>query len=119
MFQPSTSSTSGRPAVWGKKRKCTKPQWCHTFICLLKVDDCVVPTFVAKGKLAIAELGEKKVDFPPGKSCKVFIDSIESEFPKLKDGGGFEVVRADGKNLRLIPSPPGGYTVEYMRGILN
>ena len=115
-FQP---STSGRPEARAKRRKFAKPQWYHTFICLLRVNDCVVPTFVDKGKLAIAGLGEKKVSFPQGKGCKVFIDSIEGEFPKLKDGGGFEILRADGKDLRLIPPPPGGYTVEYMRGVLN
>ena len=83
------------------------------------VDDCAVPTFVDKGKLAIAGLGEKKVAFPAGKGCKIFIDCIENEFPKLKDGGGFEILRADGKDLRLIPPPPGGYTIQYLRGVLN
>ncbi|KAJ7386041.1 hypothetical protein OS493_012375 [Desmophyllum pertusum] len=41
------------------------------------------------------------------------------EFPKLKQGGSFEILRNNGRFLRVIPPPPGSYTVEYLRGTLN
>lgn len=88
-------------------------------MCLGKVDDQTVPSFVEKGTLAQAGLGERKIAFPAGKGCGVLVDTIEGEFPKLKQGGGFEVLRSDGKSLRVIPPPPGGYAVEYLRGTLN
>lgn len=121
-FQPQTSNAS-RNAVntgRGKQRKVEKPQWSHTFMCLGKVHDQTVPSsFVEKETLAIAGLGERKIAFPAGKGCRVLVDTIEREFPKLKQGGGFEVLRSDGKSLRVIPPPPGGYAVEYLRGTLN
>ena len=65
-----------------------------------------MPSFIA------GLVGENKIAFPAGKGCRVFIDTIKNEFHKLKDGGGIEILRVDGKNLRVVPSPPGGYTVE-------
>ena len=118
-FQPQVRVAASTIRSRGKRPKLEKPQWSHTFVCLGNVDDQTVPSFLGKGKLAIAGLGERKVSFPPGKGCKVLIDALEEEFPKLRQGGGFEILRCEGKSLRVIPPPPGGYTVDYLRGTLN
>ena len=37
----------------------------------------------------------------------MLIDALEEEFPKLGQGGGFEILRCEGKSLWVIPPPPG------------
>ena len=43
------------------------------------------------------------------------------EFPKLKAGGGFELlrIRPQSRELDLIPIPHGGYTVEYLKAVVQ
>ena len=41
-------------------------------------------------------------------------------FPKLRTGGGYEHLRTNKRNTRsldVISPPPGGYTVEYLKGV--
>ena len=42
-------------------------------------------------------------------------------FPKLKDAGGYELLRVGARNrcLEVIPIPPGGYTVEYLKDVVQ
>ena len=49
----------------------------------------------------------------------MLIDALKEEFPNLRQDGGFEFLRCERKYLGVVPSPPGGYTVEYLRGTLN
>ena len=49
-------------------------------------------------------------------------EEIISSFPRLKDGGGYELLRTKPENNRVlfvIPSPAGGYTVNYLKSIVN
>ena len=42
-------------------------------------------------------------------------------FPKLKDGGGYELLRTSDRSnreLEVIPSPPGNYTVCFLKLIV-
>ena len=44
------------------------------------------------------------------------------QFPKLKEGGGFELLRVPeggGKLLQVIASPESGYTVTYLRAVVH
>ncbi|XP_076849279.1 uncharacterized protein LOC143497276 isoform X2 [Brachyhypopomus gauderio] len=47
-----------------------------------------------------------------------FEAQLQNEFPKLKEGGGFELLRPYGatrsKNLEIIPCPAEGYTPKYL-----
>ena len=49
---------------------------------------------------------------------------IMAAFPKLKEGGGYELLRASDfggqrRELVLIPSPSEGYTVSYLKEVLR
>ncbi len=56
-----------------------------------------------------------------------FLEVAEAEeikwdkFPKLNNAGGFELLRVDGKQrcLEVIPIPPGGYTVDYLKDVIQ
>ena len=43
--------------------------------------------------------------------------TLEESYPKLKEGGGFEILRRgpSPSELTLIPPPPSGYTVKFLR----
>jgi len=51
-----------------------------------------------------------------------FYDHIVCAYPKLRSGGGFELLRSsDGnsKELAIIPPPPAGYTVSFLKSIMG
>lgn len=44
------------------------------------------------------------------------------DFPKLEEGGGFELLRAQeggGKLLNVIPVPQSGYSVNYLKKVVH
>jgi len=79
------------------------------------MDDEQVPSFSEKADLALSGLGEKKITFPAEEELTV---TVLREFPLLQEGGGFEILRSNGKFLKPLPSPLKGYTVEFLRGVL-
>lgn len=43
-------------------------------------------------------------------------------YPKLSDGGGFELLRVPdggGKQIDVIPIPEGGYDVPYLKAVIH
>lgn len=46
---------------------------------------------------------------------------LTDAFPKLKEGGGFELLRVieRGRMLEVIPVPPDGYTVPYLKDVVQ
>lgn len=76
-----------------------------------------VPTRAQKIALQNAGLGCRKVVF----QCKApSIDvstKLESVYPKLIQGGGFEILRSGSPSskLSLITPPAGGYSVPFLR----
>ena len=41
-------------------------------------------------------------------------------YPKLAGGGGYELLRQDAtRQLDVIPIPPGGYSVEYIKNVVH
>ena len=46
---------------------------------------------------------------------------ILEKFPKLKDAGGYELLRVGGRSrlLEVIPIPPGGYTIDYLKDVVQ
>jgi len=100
-----TSSTNK-----GKKRK-RSVTWTHTYICLAHPDDDTAPTSMERAALKLAGLGEKR--FPVDATCtsQEFYDEILIQFPKIRDGGGYELLRVSeggGRMLEVIPHPDGG-----------
>ena len=69
-----------------------KDTWTHNFVCLSKCVDENTPTCKEKLALAMAGLGEKKIVFRKnGKGCHIH-EKLLKTFPKLKDGGGYELL---------------------------
>ena len=81
--------------------------WTHKFFCLSETGDNKVPsTSLHKNDLILAGLGEKNItiddiDCTP----EEFKDAIMLEFPKLREGGGFELLKgaASTRKLEIIP----------------
>ena len=48
-------------------------------------------------------------------------EKLYDEFPQLSDCGGYEVLctNAGLRELMSIPTPPGGYTVAFLRNVLG
>ncbi len=75
-----------------------------------------------KAQLQMAGLGEKRFAIPVDYNSPQLHEHILCEFPKLRDGGGYEVLRGiegGGRELQEISIPPGGYTVEYLKAVVD
>ena len=72
-----------------------------------------------KLELQFAELGRKKIVFGSKDSALQVKTKLEEEFPKLKNRGGFEILRSGfspGKSLVLLRPPASvGYSVKFLR----
>ena len=107
-----------------KRRECDKgkgskrkkiPTWTHTFICLARCDQAHVPDADERMALQLADLGEKRITFLCDAESWEIYNELLFEFPKLKVGGGFEMLRVDcGKMLQVIACPKNGYSVPYL-----
>ena len=72
-----------------------------------------------------AGLGRRKLVCPnKNASHSEFQQFLETEFPRRKAGGGFELLRAAGggagrRKLQVIPPGPEGYNIPYTRGVVG
>ena len=96
--------------------------WKHNFICLANTYDDLVPSNIAKANLIRAGLGLKEITFSLNGDSSDFHEEILNAFPKLRDSGGYELLRtSDGhsKLLHVIPPLSGGYTAAYLKSIYH
>ena len=80
--------------------------WTHKFVCLSQTDEERVPTTpFARETLLLAGLGEKKIVIDC--STEEFHEVLLNCFPKLKSGGGFELLRClpSTRDFEIISSP--------------
>lgn len=101
------------PYKVGKKRKIAVPAaptpkrfaWAAKFVCLADTEAQHMPMTVAhKEVLVEAGLGEKKVDIPDIEcSPQDFQQLIINTFPKLRNAGGFELLRCIANSKVLEP----------------
>ena len=123
---PSTSYAAARnhsrppPAKKRKSFFLVKETRTHEFFCLASTAATCVPSRSDKISLQNAGLGRRKIVFSGRASALDVKENLESVFPKLKESGGFEILRrAQGTMLSLItprpPAPPGGYSVPFLR----
>ena len=114
-FRPSASSSGP------KKSFRPKETWTHTFICLCESDQLAVPSREEKVILKEAGLGEKKITFEKYGGYQQLQSSLLKEFPKLSEGGGFQLLRSSGarRSLDLIPIPTMGYRIPYLKDCLG
>lgn len=72
--------------------------------------------------LQLAGLGEKKVSLNVEADDWEIHEELQHRFPKLKDSGGFEILRISeggGKILQNIARPKNGYTIPYLRAVVH
>ena len=82
----------------------TATSWSHKFVCLhCSTADRVPTTQSEKLTLEEAGLGEKMVTIPDLDCSPATFQSVLVEaYPKLEDGGGFELLRCKPKSRDLI-----------------
>ena len=133
-FRPLSSGTALSTATaTGKKRakktaggfgfRTKRNQWTHKFCCLAEKDACRIPSVEDKLKLRAAGLGEREITLDRGWSASLLHEKLSETYPKLRDGGGYEFLRTDGRSttrLVVIPcSKTEGYSVQYLKDNLN
>ena len=130
MPSPLLSASLGRGRVRAltdpaKKRKKSNPRnsfvfkdtWTHEFLCLASHTQNNQPSRADKLALQDAGLGRKTITFGRNDNAHAFVLKIETVYPKIKAGGGFELLRSgvSNKELVLITPPSSGYTVPFLR----
>ncbi len=72
-----------------------------------------------KKQLANAGLGEKKVVFKKNSSTSYFHETLLENFPRLRDGGGYELLRTQHRSTTkleiLHPKQNAGYNVLHLK----
>lgn len=95
--------------------------WTHDVCMLARCDENTTPGRDRMEVLMRAGLGKMKLVFPNKKATHSEVCSFLNEkFPRLKDGGGFEVLRAVGggggsRALHIIPPGKDGYSLPYIK----
>lgn len=75
-----------------------------------------------RASLQLSGLGENHITLNAYSEMQDIYDELLFQFPKLKQAGGFELLRVPeggGKLLQVIASPESGYTVSYLRAIVH
>ena len=106
----------------GGNKKKKLPTWTHTFVCLANMSQNEVPDGDEWASLPPSGLGEKRVTLYSCSEMQNIYDELLFQFPKLKQAGGFELLRVPeggGKLLQVIASPGSGYTVEYLHAVVH
>lgn len=86
-----------------QKDKIHSSSWTHLFVCLSEKDQTTIPTTAAeKERLICAGLGEKKVVFDDiDCSAGEFRETLFTAFPKLKEGGGYQLCKCKRNSREL------------------
>ena len=96
-----------------------KETWTHDFFCLASKEQVRAPSRAEKFDLQQAGLGRKKICFHSKAKFPELPKKLEEEYPKLSQGGGFELMRTghQGSNTTLatIIPPASGYSVPFLR----
>ena len=85
------------------------------------IADETVPDANERVTLKMAGLGERRFAIDVASTAQDLCDALDSQFPRLVNGGGFELLRASEgcpRELEVIPIPDDGYTAEYLKVIV-
>ncbi|CAB4032601.1 Hypothetical predicted protein [Paramuricea clavata] len=117
----SSSHQSAHPPSKRKKQNAVPKfkvceTWTHTFFCLANREQIVAPSTALKTRLQQAGLGRKKICFNWKATAAEVKTKLEEIYPKLENGGGFEIMRRgpQANELMVIQSPRRGYSVPYL-----
>lgn len=94
-----------------------KETWTHEFCVVADKDQRQVPSTAMKQELREASLGQRHIVFKNKKGdFKHIQEGLFSNFPKLREAGGFELYRQqEGKNFCYIKPPASGYTIPFLK----
>ncbi|XP_071854832.1 uncharacterized protein [Apostichopus japonicus] len=114
-----TQQTRDKFSPYGGHRKKKAVSLSFTFLCLCDRATMKVPSIFTQRTLTECGLGEKKVLIPSDSLPSEVMDVITRYYPKLREAGGFEYMKADGpsKRLHLIPIPEGGFTAANFKNV--
>ena len=96
--------------------------WTHSWVCLSGTADDAVPDATERATLKMAGLGECRFPVDSSSTAQDLCSALEAQYPKLVEGGGFELLRAEEgcpRELVAIPIPESGYTVDYLKAIVH
>lgn len=102
-----------------KKKKVA--MWEKEFTCLAHIDQKRTPDPLHKAELIRAGLGGARLSLFENGDAWEFHEQLVEKFPKLHDGGGYELLRTVGSSheLQIIPPPSGGYTTLYVKSVVG
>ena len=120
----SSSQSSGSARFSRRPTPYFKPKetWTHTFICLSEKDVFTNPSRQERICLKEAGLSERKIVINDKKGNFAYFQGVlKTQFPKLKAGGGFELLRSSGgrRQLEVVAVPAQGYDIPYLKQILG
>ena len=81
-----------------------------------------VPDQQTKAKLTLAGLGDKKISIFMHGDAEDIDAELNHHFPKLGQGGGYELLRCSdkgGRELLVIDMPAAGYTPQYLKSVVT
>ena len=113
---------SHRSAGGPFRKKAKVVTWTHSWVCLSTTSDDTIPDASDRVTLKLAGLGEKRFTLDCCATAQELYDVLEYQFPKLKDGGGFELLRTGeggSRELEVVRMPAGGYTTEYLKAVIH
>nr|XP_040024494.1 uncharacterized protein LOC120812493 isoform X2 [Gasterosteus aculeatus aculeatus] len=98
----------------------SRRSYTHTVCCLADHNADKIPSVLVKAELLTSGLGEQKVTFSGNDHDPMVItNKLIEVFPKLQQGGGFELLKLVGstrsRNLALLQCPSTGYTLAYLK----
>lgn len=97
-----------------------KETWTHEFVCLALKGQTRAPLRILpadKFQLQAAGLGRWKICLFSKANFSEFLEKLEEEFPKLRSGVGFVLMRTGHQWNRCLATttpPAGGYSVPFM-----
>ena len=76
-----------------------------------------------KLKLRAAGLGDREITLDRGWSASLLHEKLSETYPQLRDGGGYDFLRTEGRSTTTLVVIPGskteGYSVQHLKDNLN
>ena len=120
-FRRDAGKRPRKPANQKSKKK-KLSMWTHDFVCLASTIASKPPSSLETASLIRAGLGKKQLTlFEADDGCDVHAEILRA-FPKLVDGGGYELMRvgeSGQRALHVIPPLPDGYSVTYLKEVVR
>ena len=121
-FRRSSAKRSKSARSVPKTKKKRLNIWSDDFVCLWSTTTTKPPSCLEIADLIRAGLGKKQITLFDGDGSHELHREILHTFPRLSEGGGYELLRvaeSGQRNLCVIPSQSDGYSVSYLLEVLR